>query len=590
MFTTQTTAIFYNTNLNVIQRMCDYEYLIARDKPSIVATIHPTNTKKFVIAYFGDKPIVIPQFRTIEECYSELGKQDILINFASYRSSGKVTIDALQYFKAIYIVAEGIEERTIRNILKLKKPDQLIIGPSSVGAITAGKFKIGNIGGSIENLIESNLINAGSVGLITKSGGLFNELAMMISKYSNGIRSGVAIGGESIVLTTFVDVLILNELDDNVKFNVIIGEVGGRLEIEVANAVKLGLIKKPIIGWCIGTCSESMKDTIQFGHGGSFANSEEETAVYKNNYMRSSGILVPIDFNGLGLMIAELSKIMELKKEKTIEEAIKSKLTIIKNRKSHDFICTISNDTGPEILYNNHTLDSFRASNKPLISVITNLWFKKDFTPWANEFLELVMIVLADHGPAVSGAHNARVTARAGKDVVDSLVSGLLTIGPRFGGALDEAGLGFYNSYKALVSPQQFVDNYKQQGRNIPGIGHLVKSKSNPDKRVTMLVNYAKANFKTLNHLYYAQAIETICLTKKENLILNVDGAIAALLLDMLINLGYSEKDIKQILDIGVFNSFFILSRTIGFIGHALDEKRLETGLYRHNTSNILYI
>lgn len=37
-------------------------------------------------------------------------------------------------------------------------------------------------------------------------------------------------------------------------------------------------------------------------------------------------------------------------------------------------------------------------------------------------------MVTADHGPAVSGAHNTIVTARAGKDLVSSVTSGLLTI------------------------------------------------------------------------------------------------------------------------------------------------------------------
>jgi ATP-citrate lyase alpha-subunit len=590
MFTTTTTAVFYNTNANVIQRMFDFEFLVSRDQPSIIAAIHPNNNKKYIIAYFGDKPIIIPQFKTIEDCYNELGKADILLNFASFRTAGKVTIEALQYYKAIHIVAEGIEERLTRDILKLKQKDQLIIGPSSVGAITAGKFKIGNIGGSIENLIESSLIGAGSVGLVTKSGGLFNELSMMISKYSNGIASGVAIGGEQIALTTFVDVLVLNELDDNVKFNVLIGEIGGRLEIEVANAVKLGILKKPIIGWCIGTCSDKLVDNIQFGHGGSFANSDEETAVYKNKYMKTCGIIVPQDFNGLGSMIAEVSKNMELKKELLDSALIDSKIKIINNRQKHDFICTISDDKGSEILYNSQTLEYYKSTPNPIISVITNLWFKRDFDSWANDFLELVLIVLADHGPAVSGAHNARVTARAGKDIVDSLVSGLLTIGPRFGGAIDEAGVGFYQSYNNNITPSQFVDDYKRRGVNIPGIGHLIKSKSNPDKRVDMLIDYAKNHFESLNYLYYAQSIESETLKKKENLILNVDGTVAALLLDMFINLGYSHKEVTEVLDIGVFNTFFILARTIGFIGHTLDEKRLESGLYRHNTSNILYI
>jgi ATP citrate (pro-S)-lyase len=37
-------------------------------------------------------------------------------------------------------------------------------------------------------------------------------------------------------------------------------------------------------------------------------------------------------------------------------------------------------------------------------------------------------MVTADHGPAVSGAHNTIVCARAGKDLVSCLASGLLTI------------------------------------------------------------------------------------------------------------------------------------------------------------------
>ena len=38
--------------------------------------------------------------------------------------------------------------------------------------------------------------------------------------------------------------------------------------------------------------------------------------------------------------------------------------------------------------------------------------------------LQMCIMMCADHGPAVSGAHNTIVTARAGKDLVSSLVSG----------------------------------------------------------------------------------------------------------------------------------------------------------------------
>ena len=67
-------------------------------------------------------------------------------------------------------------------------------------------------------------------------------------------------------------------------------------------------------------------------------------------------------------------------------------------------------------------------------------------------FIEMVLMVTADHGPAVSGAHNTIVCARAGKDLISSLVSGLLTIGPRFGGALDgKTFLRFFLRFAAFL-------------------------------------------------------------------------------------------------------------------------------------------
>ena len=60
--------------------------------------------------------------------------------------------------------------------------------------------------------------------------------------------------------------------------------------------------------------------------------------------------------------------------------------------------------------------------------VISLLWFQRRLPPYACKFIEMCLMVTADHGPAVSCAHNTIVCARAGKDLVSSLVSGLLTI------------------------------------------------------------------------------------------------------------------------------------------------------------------
>ena len=74
-------------------------------------------------------------------------------------------------------------------------------------------------------------------------------------------------------------------------------------------------------------------------------------------------------------------------------------------------------------------------------------------------------MVTADHGPAVSGAHNTIVTTRAGKDLVSSLVSGLLTIGPRFGGALDDAATMFTDASDNGTDPEQFVKDMRKANK-----------------------------------------------------------------------------------------------------------------------------
>jgi citrate synthase len=75
------------------------------------------------------------------------------------------------------------------------------------------------------------------------------------------------------------------------------------------------------------------------------------------------------------------------------------------------------------------------------------------------------------------------------------------------------------------------------------------------------------------------------------NLVLNVDGCIGALFLDLLASSGaFSKKEADEIVQIGYLNALFVVARSIGLIGHALDQKRLGQGLYRHPWEDVLYM
>ena len=60
---------------------------------------------------------------------------------------------------------------------------------------------------------------------------------------------------------------------------------------------------------------------------------------------------------------------------------------------------------------------------------------------------------------------NTIVATRAGKDLISSLASGLLTIGSRFGGALDEAAAMFSTARDNALTPREFVDQCRKQNK-----------------------------------------------------------------------------------------------------------------------------
>jgi citrate synthase len=467
-----------------------------------------------------------------------------------------------------------------------------IIGPATVGGIKPGAFKIGNTGGMMDNIVASKLYRSGAVSYVSKSGGMSNELNNIIEQTTNGVAEGVAIGGDRYPGTTFIDHLLRYEQDPDTKILLLLGEVGGVEEYRVIEAVKNGQIKKPIVAWAIGTVASMLKTEVQFGHAGSFANSQLETAAMKNKSMKDAGFYVPDTFEDMPKVLADLyQKLVADGTIKPQSEPAVPKIPIDYSwaqelgliRKPAAFISTISDDRGQELLYAGMPISDVFKENIGIGGVMSLLWFRRRLPDFASKFLEMVLMLTADHGPAVSGAMNTIITTRAGKDLISSLVAGLLTIGSRFGGALDGAAEEFTKAYDKGLSPRDFVDTMRKENKLIPGIGHRVKSRNNPDLRVSLVKEYVKANFPRTPLLDYALAVESVTTSKKDNLILNVDGAVAVAFVDLVRNCGaFTAEEAEDYLKMGVLNGLFVLGRSIGLIAHFLDQKRLRTGLYRH--------
>lgn len=97
---------------------------------------------------------------------------------------------------------------------------------------------------------------------------------------------------------------------------------------------------------------------------------------------------------------------------------------------------------------------------------------------------------------------------------------------------------------------------------------YRIKRGDNRDKRVELLQRYARENFPSVKYMEYAVQVETYTLSKANNLVLNVDGAIGSLFLDLLAGSGmFTKPEIDEIVGIGYLNGLFVLARSIGLIG-----------------------
>lgn len=603
--TKETQCLVYGLQIKAIQSMLDFDYLCLRKIPSVAAIVYPFGgghcNQRF---YWGRKEFTIHVYPSIKEAIERHTNANLVVNFASCRSVFDSCIEFFNFapqVRTIAIVAEGVPERKTRLLIKVAEEHGVrLIGPATVGGIRAGSFKIGNTGGMVDNIVFSRLYRPGSVSYVSKSGGMSNELNSLISQFADGVCEGIAIGGDRFPGSTFIDHMLRFEEDPICKIIVLLGEVGGVEEMAVCEAIKSERFKKPIIAWCIGTCASQLGGgQVQFGHAGAFANCDQETSVAKNQALRMAGCLVPDTFEEFPATLSSVyQRLLSEGVIKQISEPLLPKVPVDYEwaqelglvRKPPQVTSTICDERGQELTYSGMAISEIFRQQIGIGGVISLLWFKRTLPEYATHFIEIILILTADHGPAVSGAHNTIVTTRAGKDLVSSLVAGLLTIGERFGGALDGAAQQFSEAYDAGMSANEFVVHMKRKNQYIQGIGHKVKSIHNPDNRVRIIHDYVLERFPNCPLFKFALEVEMVTTKKKDNLILNVDGVVATAFVDILRYSGaFSREEADDYITMGSLNALFVLGRSIGFIGHHLDQKRLKQGLYRHPWDDIAY-
>jgi len=567
----------------IIQAILDYDFLIGHTTPSIAGIV--ANGRKFERFFFGRREILIPVYPTLKLVSKETKEKiNMLLNVSSGRRVMISTIEAIDYFpnlKIGTIFAEGVPEKHAIDLFEyIKDKDITFVGPASVGIVIPKSFKLGAIGGiSQKQTISSGILSKGGVCVLSASGGMVNEIINIVGGTKNKLSFALSFGGDRFPLLEPVDALMAAQSDEKTNAIVYYGELGGEDEYKLAKLIEVGHITKPVICYVAGTISDLFETPPQFGHAKAMAEKNEESAKAKREVLKKAGAMVPESFSEFVQMITDLEDFGFESSNVTIENMDDRKHALISS--------SISKDVDGEVKILGEDLLSFAKENS-FAKIAASLFLgKKIQSQDTEEFVDFILRVSVDHGPYVSGALNTIVSARAGRDLVSSLSTGLLTIGPRFGGALNEAARNWFSGVVDGKSASAFVEESAVKKVYIQGIGHKKYRVDMPDPRVGEIKEYAN-RLEKKRFSSFAMEVEKITTEKKGNLILNIDGSIAAVLLDYLSEKeGYSDEQLWELIQAEFFNALFVLSRSVGFIAHFLDQKRLDEGLLRLSEDDV---
>ncbi len=236
-----------------------------------------------------------PVFNTVKEAVETKGATTSMI-FVPPAFVGDAVMEAADAgIELAIIITEGAP---VRDMMAAKsyatKKGMKTIGPNCPGIITAGECKLG--------IMPGNVFKKGNVGLISKSGTLTYEGANQVVKEGFGITTAVGIGGDPIIGLSYIDLLTMFEADPETEAIVMIGEIGGDLEIQAAKFIEKH-VTKPVVAFIAGQTAPKGKT---MGHAGAIISGSAGTAKEKMDALEAVGVKVCATPAEIGKKIAEV--------------------------------------------------------------------------------------------------------------------------------------------------------------------------------------------------------------------------------------------------------------------------------------------
>jgi len=224
----------------------------------------------------------IPVYDAIAEAQQE-HPMDASIIFVPAPYALEAALEAIEAgLDLLVIITEGIPIRdSIEIVARARRRGTTIIGPNTPGVIKAGECKLG--------IMPARIFQSGAVGIVSRSGTLFYEVAAHITRTGLGESTCVGLGGDPLVGLDFIDVLRWFEQNDETEAVALIGEIGGDAEETAAEFIAGGGFNKPVAAYIAGRTAIPGK---RMGHAGAIIQGAAGTAQSKMEALKKAGVAV----------------------------------------------------------------------------------------------------------------------------------------------------------------------------------------------------------------------------------------------------------------------------------------------------------
>jgi succinyl-CoA synthetase alpha subunit len=242
----------------------------------------------------GQEHLGKPVFNTVADAVKATGATVSMI-FVPPAFVGDAVMEAAEAgIELAVIITEGAPVKDMQMAkAHATKHGMKTLGPNCPGIITAEECKIGIMPGMI--------FKKGNVGLISKSGTLTYEGTNQVVQEGYGITTAVGIGGDPIIGLSYLQLLPMFEADPETECIVMIGEIGGDLEIQAAAYIKEH-ITKPVVAFIAGQTAPKGKT---MGHAGAIVSGSAGTAAEKMAALEAAGVTVVVSPAEIGKAVTK---------------------------------------------------------------------------------------------------------------------------------------------------------------------------------------------------------------------------------------------------------------------------------------------